>query len=76
MQHVVKTGIDIEDVLYTSPVGPITPHDVLYGYGVEIERSGQDFYAHKTGFTEKSLFRMLEQAGFEERCWWQTPRVV
>ena len=66
MQHVVKTGMDIEDVLYTSPVGPITPRDVLYGYGAEIERSGQDFYAHKTGFTEKSLLRMLEQAGFEE----------
>ncbi len=66
MRHVVKTGMDIEDVLYTSPVGPITPRDVLYGYGAEIERSGQDFYAHKTGFTEKSLLRMLEQAGFEE----------
>lgn len=66
MQHVVRTGIDIEDVLYTSPSGPITPRDVLYGYSVEIERSGQDFYAHKTGFTEKSLLCMLEKAGFEE----------
>ena len=66
MRHVVETGMDIEEVLYTAPVGPITPRDVLYGYGVEIERSGQDFYAHKTGFTEKSLLRMLEQAGFCE----------
>jgi|SRR5271165_4004323 len=66
MRHVVETGMDIEEVLYTSPTGPITPRDVLYGYGVEIERSGHDFYAHKTGFTEKSLLRMLEQAGFEE----------
>jgi len=66
MQHVVKSGMDIEDVLYVSSAGPITPRDVLYGYGAEIERSGQDFFAHKTGFTEKSLYRVLEQAGFEE----------
>jgi len=64
MQHVVKTGMDIEDVLYTSPNGPITPRDVLYGWGVEIERSGHDFFAHKTGFTGKSLFHALQQAGF------------
>ena len=66
MQHVVEGGMDIEDVLYVSSAGPITPRDVLYGLGVEIERSGQDFYAHKTGFTEKSLYRALERAGFEE----------
>ena len=38
--------------------------DVLYGYTVQIERSGQDFYAHKTGFTQKSLLSALERAGF------------
>jgi len=63
MQHVVRKKMDIEDVLYTSPDGPITPRDVLYGHGVEIERSGQDFYAHKTGFTEKSLFRAIWRDG-------------
>jgi len=73
MQHVVKTRMDIEEVLYTSPVGPITPRDVLYGYGAEIESSGQDFYAHKTGFTEKSLLRTLERAGFEEALLAETP---
>jgi len=55
MKHIVDTGVDIEDVLYTSAAGPITSRDVLYGWAVEIERSGQDFYAHKTGFTPKSL---------------------
>jgi SAM-dependent methyltransferase len=64
MKQVVDTGMDIEDVLYTSPAGPITPRDMLYGWAVEIERSGQDFYAHKTGFTPKSLHRMLREAGF------------
>lgn len=66
MRHVVQKEMDIEEVLYMSPAGPITPRDVLYGYGLEIESSGQDFYAHKTGFTERSLLRMLEEAGFEE----------
>jgi SAM-dependent methyltransferase len=64
MAHVVATGIDIEDVLYCSPAGPITVHDVLYGYRVEMERSGDEFYAHKTGFTEKSLLAALDQSGF------------
>jgi hypothetical protein len=65
MQHIVKTGMDIEDVLYASAEGPITPRDVLYGYGVRIERSREDFYAHKTGFTTKSLWQVLKQAGFK-----------
>ena len=64
MQHVVQKGMDIGDVLYESPAGPITVRDVLYGYGKEIEQSGQDFYAHKTGFTPKLLHQTLERAGF------------
>jgi hypothetical protein len=40
--------------------------DVLYGYGVEIEQSGQDFFAHKTGFTQKSLLAALNRSGFSE----------
>jgi SAM-dependent methyltransferase len=64
MNHVVQSGMGILDRLYDSPLGPISPHDVLYGYGKEIEQSGQDFYAHKTGFTAKTLHRALEQAGF------------
>jgi hypothetical protein len=56
--------LDIDDVLYQSPAGPIMVLDVLYGYSVEIEQSGQDFYAHKTGFTRKSLMAALLKAGF------------
>jgi len=64
MQTVVRRGLDIDDFLYQSPAGPITVRDVLYGYGVEIERSGNDFFAHKTGFTQKSLTAMLLRSGF------------
>jgi len=64
MRLTIERGLDIDDVLYTSPAGPIMVLDVLYGYTVQIERSGQDFYAHKTGFTQKSLLSALERAGF------------
>ena len=64
MKQVVQKSMDIDDVLYQSPAGPITVRDVFYGYGVEIERSGNDFFAHKTGFTQKSLVRVLGSCGF------------
>lgn len=64
MLAAAQNKLDIEDVLYKSPRGPITVHDVIYGYGVEIERSGNDFFAHKTGFTPKSLVKVLQAAGF------------
>ncbi|HAI58562.1 MAG TPA: class I SAM-dependent methyltransferase [Xanthomonadaceae bacterium] len=60
----IASGLDIEDVLYHSPAGPITPKDVLYGWGKEIERSGQSWFAHKTGFTARSLMSALHAAGF------------
>jgi SAM-dependent methyltransferase len=64
MKHVVATGMDIEDTLYVSPAGPITVRDVIYGFGKQIEESGVDFYAHKTGFTPTTLSAFLGQAGF------------
>jgi len=63
MREVQSRGLDLEDVLYTSDAGPITVLDVLYGYGPEIERSGQPYFAHKTGFTARSLARVVKQAG-------------
>lgn len=65
MRGVVQHGYDIGDKLYDSAVGPVTVRDVLFGYSLEIERSGHDFYAHKTGFTQKSLTQALQQSGFK-----------
>jgi hypothetical protein len=64
MRTVAQKDLDIDDFLYQSAMGPITVRDVIYGYGAEIERSGNDFYAHKTGFTCKALHVMLEHCGF------------
>ena len=66
MRVTIERGLDIDDILYKSPAGPITVLDVLYGYSVEIEQSGQDFFAHKTGFTQKSLNNALQRAGFSK----------
>lgn len=66
MRRVVATGMDIEDTLYTSLAGPISVRDVIYGFGKQIENSGVDFYAHKTGFTPASLKAVLTQAGFAD----------
>jgi SAM-dependent methyltransferase len=68
MKHCVAHNTDLDDVLYESPTpgGPIMVRDVLWGWGQQIERSGNDFYAHKTGFTSTSLTRIIEDSGFAE----------
>jgi hypothetical protein len=60
----LKKGLDIDDVLYQSPAGSIRVVDVLYGYSVEIERSGQHFLAHKTRFAQKLLQDAIRKARF------------
>jgi hypothetical protein len=64
MRHVVQHNLDIDDQLYQSPMGPILVRDVIYGLHVEIERSGTDYYAHKTGFSPRSLTKFLVANGF------------
>jgi SAM-dependent methyltransferase len=64
LKSYVADGRDIDDVIYTSGRGPVRVRDVIYGFGPEIAESGQDFYAHKTGFSPKSLVRALRAAGF------------
>ena len=52
-----------DHVVYTSPMGPITPHDMLFGHGDSIRR-GMNFMAHHSGFTCESLGASLLRAGF------------
>jgi hypothetical protein len=53
----------IGHVAYQSPMGPITPHDMLFGHTASIAR-GNIFMAHNTGFTCASLGQQLLDAGF------------
>ncbi|ETR67477.1 MAG: S-adenosyl-L-methionine (SAM)-dependent methyltransferase [Candidatus Magnetoglobus multicellularis str. Araruama] len=66
MRTTIEKGLDIEDVLYNSPAGPIMILDVLYGYDAEIEKKGKDYYAHKTGFSRESLLKALDKSGFSK----------
>ncbi len=73
MRRVVERGLEMNDVLYQSGIGPITVQDVIYGHGREIEASGRDFYAHKAGFTPRTLGATLEAAGFGPTFLFATP---
>jgi len=60
---IVDSGL--ETIAYTSPAGPITPLDMLYGHSPSIGR-GNTFMAHKTGYTCDRLGRLIVEAGFAE----------
>jgi predicted SAM-dependent methyltransferase len=54
---------NVDDALYESPAGPVTALDVLFGFQKSVA-SGNEFMAHRYGFTTKTLGRFLEQARF------------
>jgi SAM-dependent methyltransferase len=53
----------LEDVAYVSPAGPISPIDMVYGLRPALA-AGNQFMAHRTGFTAKTLARHLQNARF------------
>ncbi|WP_336417754.1 MULTISPECIES: class I SAM-dependent methyltransferase [Rhodoplanes] len=58
---VVAHGLD--HVVYTSPAGPITVSDMIFGHGRSITR-GSVHMAHNTGFTCDRLGTLLLDSGF------------
>lgn len=55
----------LEDSLYDSDAGPVTPLDMVYGHGKEISRGFEEM-AHRTGYTARTLERRLCDAGFAD----------
>jgi SAM-dependent methyltransferase len=55
----------MHEPLYDSPAGPITPHDIFFGFGPAIA-SGRTSMAHKCGFTPSALQRYFERMSFGE----------
>ena len=49
---------------YTSPAGPITPLDILYGLRSSMQK-GNLYMAHRCGFTQKVLTGTLQSTGFK-----------
>lgn len=55
----------LEEAVYVSPSGPITPLDMIFGHIASLAQ-GRGYMAHKTGFTATSLQRLLAGAGFAD----------
>jgi len=51
----------LHDVLYQSSKGPVTAHDVVFGFSPDLA-NGKFAMAHKTGFTPTLLMRSLSEA--------------
>jgi SAM-dependent methyltransferase len=65
----------MDEPAYMSAAGPITPHDIVFGFGAAIAR-GESAMAHRCGFTPAAMtrrlvaarfggFRLLRRPGFE-----------
>lgn len=55
----------LHEMLYQSPAGPITPHDIFFGHGAAIA-AGRTAMAHRCGFTPGMLSQCLRQSPFAE----------
>jgi predicted SAM-dependent methyltransferase len=55
----------LEQSAYVSQSGPITPLDMIFGHTSSLAR-GNQFMAHRSGFTARSLHKLLIEAGFVE----------
>jgi SAM-dependent methyltransferase len=55
----------LHEPLYHSPAGPVTAHDIFFGFGAAIA-SGRTSMAHRCGFTPSSLQRSFQQQQFGE----------
>ena len=60
--RLVATG-QLTEPAYESPMGPIAPLDILFGYRPSLAQ-GNLFMAHHTGFTSQMLMSVLADAGF------------
>ena len=66
LQSVCEAVVDdkLLQPLYESPAGPISPIDILYGHRPAIAR-GNEYMAHKGGFTYSVLNDAFIEAGFK-----------
>lgn len=64
LERMVLKRHEPDDVLYHSAAGPIRYCDVIYGHTDTLAQTGQDYHAHKTGFSPKLLHKCLHRAGF------------
>jgi SAM-dependent methyltransferase len=65
LQDVARLVVEdrLEDQAYASSSGPITALDMIFGHTASLAR-GNSFMAHRTGFTARTLQKVLTEAGF------------
>jgi predicted SAM-dependent methyltransferase len=65
LQQVARLVVEdrLEDQAYHSSSGPITALDMLFGHTASLAR-GHQLMAHRTGFTARTLQKVLVEAGF------------
>ena len=63
LRKVICYNMELTDTLYEVTGGPISAHDIMYGWGKAIE-SKNEFFAHKCAFTPKMLGNEFVNAGF------------
>jgi hypothetical protein len=63
---VATDKLDVDSFVYSSPGGNIHVDDIIFGFAPYRQRS--EFMAHKTGFSEGSLVKLLKVSGFA-RVW-------
>lgn len=63
----------LTDAAYTSPSGPITPLDMLYGHRPPMAR-GNLYMAHRCGFTLRVLLATLANVGFASVAGYRVPK--
>ena len=62
-RHIVSDRL--HEVLYEAPAGPVTAHDVLFGFGPAIAH-GRVSMAHRCGFTPTLMLTRLKEAAFSD----------
>jgi ubiquinone/menaquinone biosynthesis C-methylase UbiE len=55
----------LHETIYQSPAGPVSAHDMMWGFGQAIAR-GKTAMAHHCGFTPTLFLQCLREAGFAE----------
>jgi SAM-dependent methyltransferase len=53
------------ETIYTSPMGPVSAHDMFFGFGPAIA-AGQTTMAHRCGFTPTTLVNLMDATHFAE----------
>jgi len=64
MEEMIKRNCELDDTAYVSQAGPISYHDMLYGYS-EYVKHGNAYMQHYVGFSKRTLAQALLNAGFK-----------